>query len=133
MDLSVYVQEARKEAEPIPVKSGTKGFEKILEGSYPVTIRAGYGAFTILFEDYIAFSVRNESFAHTRVKEDYSLKLRIYNKSEFLDYVSEATFANFNYPGPFKHYSLVCANHVIDVACQTEPTVEHRIICQNEI
>ena len=133
MDLSLHVLEARKETDPVPVKIGSDGFEKILEGSYPVTARAGLGAFTITFEDYIAFSVRNESFAQTRIKEDSSLKLRTYIESDFLDYVSKSTFANFDYPGPFKHYSLVCADHVIDVVCQSEPSIEHRIIRRDEM
>jgi hypothetical protein len=81
--------------------------------------------FEIIWEHCIAYNVMNESYARV---DDYDVAqsgklMRIYSKSRFLDYLTLATIASEDYPGPFKHYGLICLNHVIDVACSTPPTI----------
>jgi hypothetical protein len=67
----------------------------------------------------------NESYARV---DEYDVAqsgklMKIYSKSHFLDYLALASIASKDYPGPFVHYGLICLNHVIDVACQTPPTI----------
>ena len=40
----------------------------------------------------------------------------MYTRSQFLDYISRATLATLEYPGPFLHYGLPTDNHVVEVA-----------------
>ena len=48
---------------------------------------------------------------------------RIYSKSTFLDYVSRATFASEQYPGPLSHVGLICQNHIVDVVSTKSPAI----------
>lgn len=48
---------------------------------------------------------------------------RIYAESKFLSYIAAGTIATHDYPGPFKHYGIVCVNHVIEVASTEPPTI----------
>jgi hypothetical protein len=81
--------------------------------------------FEIKWDQYIAYSVRNESYA---VIDEYEIvemgrRACLYTKSRFLDYVKKATFASENYPGPFRHIGINCLNHTIDVIATVTPTI----------
>jgi hypothetical protein len=81
--------------------------------------------FEIIWEHYIAYNIMNESYARV---DDYDVAqsgklMKIYSRSHFLDYLALASIASEDYPGPFRHYCLICLNHVIDVACSTPPTI----------
>ena len=81
--------------------------------------------FEIIWEDYIAYDVMNESYARV---DDYDVVqsgklMKIYSRSHFLDYLVRASIASEDYPGPFIHYGLICLNHVIDVAGPNPPTI----------
>ncbi len=81
-------------------------------------------AYDIFFSDYIAYSVRNESFAGNDNNEKFVGRLFcIYSKSAFLDYVSKSTFATAEYPGPFVHYGFNCLNHIVDVISLHSPDI----------
>ena len=41
----------------------------------------------------------------------------------FGSYVANGTFATADYPGPFKHYGVICLNHVIHVASELPPEI----------
>jgi hypothetical protein len=81
--------------------------------------------YEVTFADYIAYAVRNESYVLQDKEDAWAGKsFRIYSKSRFLDFVRSATFASPEYPGPFMHYSLVCQDHVVDIASVSQPKVE---------
>jgi hypothetical protein len=70
--------------------------------------------FEVIWPSTIACSIRNES---------YCGQSRLYAKSHYLEFVSAATVATQDYPGPFKHWGIFTLNHVIDVVSTDEPTV----------
>ena len=80
--------------------------------------------FEVLWPTYVAYSIRNESFCVWDEEEHWTgAAFRIYSVSKFLDFVATGTFADFDYPGKFSHYGIVCSDHVIDVASVNSPTV----------
>ncbi|NMC55673.1 MAG: hypothetical protein GYA50_00405 [Eubacteriaceae bacterium] len=77
------------------------------------------------FDWYIGYSVLNECFT---VRDNYEKFIgktfRIYTKSRYLDFIKAGTIASVDYPGPFKHYGIVCLNHIIDVVSANEPIIK---------
>jgi len=93
----------------------------------PIEHTQGCRVFEITWSSYIAYSVRNESYAQNGDDKFEGRLFRYYSKSHFLDYVASATLATSDYPGPFRHWSIACLNHVIDVVSQVEPAMRVRI------
>ena len=90
----------------------------------PVEVTDASKWFEVVWDTYISYSVRNESFCSWDKAEEWSgNSFRTYTKSKFLDFVSTGTFASNDYPGPFVHYEIVCSDHVVDVASEHPPTV----------
>jgi hypothetical protein len=81
--------------------------------------------FEITWPYYVAFSVRNESYVPFDRTETISggQNFQILTKSHFLEYVSRATFANNEYPGPMTHYRICCENQIIDIVATEEPVI----------
>ena len=81
-------------------------------------------AYEVVFNSYVAYSVRNESYTFQDKSEEFTGHLfRLYSKSRFLDYVRVATFATDEYPGKLNHYEMVCENHIVDVASVGEADI----------
>jgi len=81
-------------------------------------------AYEIVFNTYIAYVVCNESFAGASPSEVFTGRhFRVYAKSRFLDYIQETTLASNLHPGPYRHFEIVCLNHVVDVASVDEPSI----------
>jgi hypothetical protein len=67
----------------------------------------------------------NESFASTDDEAQYTgNRFRLYSKSHFIDYVSRASFACEEYPGPTRHIAIICENHIIDVVAAMTPAIQ---------
>jgi len=98
---------------------------KLLNESVPIKVTENSKRYEIVFNNYITYSVTNESYAIEGKDDQYEGKLvRIYTKSEFLNYIANSTFATSDYPGPFKHYGFCCLNHIIDVVSVVAPTIK---------
>jgi hypothetical protein len=81
-------------------------------------------AYEVRFDLYVAYSVLNESFATADKSEKYEGRLfRLYTVSRFLDFVRSTTWGDDDYPGPIRHYEVVCLDHIIDVATAKEPVI----------
>jgi hypothetical protein len=81
--------------------------------------------YRVTFKDYIAYSVRSESFTILDDAEEFIGNLfREFSKSKFLDYVVTSTAAVEDIVGAYKHYEIACLNHIIDVATGREPLIE---------
>ena len=81
-------------------------------------------AYEIVFDQYVAYSIRNECFVSQDDSEEFIGRLIcLYSKSHFLDYVRAATFASDEYPGHLRHYGINCLNHIIDVVSVDEPKI----------
>jgi hypothetical protein len=95
-----------------------------IAGGHPIRSVEGSRLFEIVWDFYVAYSVRNESYVTRDESEEFSGRLaRIYSKSHFLDYISRATFARNEHPGPPRHIEFVSECHIIDVVSTEPPRV----------
>lgn len=93
-----------------------------IKDTAPIVVAEDSSVYEVIFDQYIAYSVRNESYTHLDKEEEFEGRLAcIYTKSRFLDYVSVSTFASDDFPGPFKHYGFNCLNHIVDIVSTSPP------------
>ncbi|GAB1269064.1 hypothetical protein NBRC116493_23170 [Aurantivibrio infirmus] len=96
-----------------------------LSGSRALEVTDKSCIYEIVFETYVGYSVLDESYTIQDDHEIFEGRLFcIYSKSHFLDYISKATFASDDHPGPYKHYAFNCLNHIVDVASTRVPRIE---------
>ncbi|MCB1755804.1 MAG: hypothetical protein KDJ38_09790 [Gammaproteobacteria bacterium] len=116
--VSDAAQEISPEEEP------NEALREILSVSKPIVVTDSSARYEIVFDDYIAYAVRNESYAGG-IEEKFEGKLaRVYSESAFLNYIGQGTFATTEYPGPFVHYGFCCLNQIIDVVSERPPKVK---------
>jgi len=97
----------------------------VISGLRQVSVGKSGPEYEITFASYIAYAIRNESYVLQDKEEAWVGKsFRVYSKSRFLDFVRSATLASPEYPGAFAHYSLVCQDHVVDIASVSQPKIE---------
>src|SRR6266542_4653037 len=93
-----------------------------LKDAGQIVVAEDSSIYEIIFDQYVAYSVRNESYTQLDKEEEFEGRLAcIYTKSKFLDYVRVSTFASDDFPGPFKHYGFNCLNHIVDIASMSHP------------
>ena len=93
-----------------------------IEDAGHIVVADDSSIYEMIFDQYVAYSVRNESYTQIDKEEEFEGRLAcIYRKSKFLDYVRTSTFACDDYPGPFKHYGFNCLNHIVDIASVSPP------------
>ncbi len=81
--------------------------------------------FEVVWQHYVAYSVRNESFVSPDEYEvSVGRRFRVYSKSRFLDFIGCATFATDEYPGPVQHIGVNCEDHIVDVVSKMDPQVK---------
>jgi hypothetical protein len=116
-----------EEASADPVSTSINVGETQIRDVHPVKISRNNRLFEICWASYIAYSVRNESFASLSEKERAvpGKHCRVFPESEFLDYISRATFATVEYPGPFAHVGIFCENHAVDIVSTQVPNVRN--------
>lgn len=128
LELEVYIDEARADYET------KENFQDILAFAPPSEINPiitddKCKKYKLVFKNYIAFSVRNETFTNWDAEENFDGNLlRRYTKSKFLDYVENSTSTdyavNLMNAESFFHIGICCLNQIIDVACLEEPLIE---------
>ncbi len=97
----------------------------VISGLREVSVGESAPEYEITFASYIAYAVRNESYVLQDKEQAWVGKsFRVYSRSRFLDFVRSATFATPEYPGAFAHYSVVCQDHVVDIASASQPKVQ---------
>ncbi|MHC2453895.1 hypothetical protein ACVMIX_000536 [Rhizobium leguminosarum] len=92
----------------------------------PLVVGPDSAIFTIIFEGYAAFQIKNEMMSLLEPVDDFSTKLRSYEKSRFLNYMATATCASDWLDEPLKHFAVICVDHIIDVACTNDPILSMR-------
>ena len=98
-----------------------------IPGAEPIIHSTGCRVFEIEWDSYIAYSVRNESYSQNASGDQFEGKhFRVYSASRYLEFVAAATIASKIAPGPFRHWALVCLNHVVDVVSVDEPIINVR-------
>ena len=81
-------------------------------------------SYEIVWPSYISYSVRDEDFATVDKAEKYKGRfLRRYSRSNYLDYLSNATYAEFFSKGQFSHWGVVTLTRIVDVASVEAPAV----------
>lgn len=117
LELRIYVNEA------VPDTSQSENIEGI-EGCIPVITNETCARYELVFENYVGYSVRNESYTSMDSKEKYMGNLfRLYTNSRFLDYIQSTCIAPDILAPRLKHYEIVCLSHIIDVATEHIPAV----------
>lgn len=102
--------------------------EQILSRCRPIEANPEQ-SFEIIFENYIMYQVRNESFCSYDSDEIRSGKFMIvFEESKLLDYLMVSTDAcqlddGTFYPGEWRHYGIYTQSHIIDVVALDEPKV----------
>ena len=106
------------------VEEPVAALREILRESKAIGVTDNSARYEIVFDDYIAYAVTNESYAGG-IEEKFEGRLaRVYSKSAFLNYIGQGTFATEDYPGPFVHYGFCCLNQIIDVVSEKPPIVK---------
>jgi len=99
----------------------------LITQSRSIDVTSESAIYDIQFEDYVAYSVFDESYTIALEGEAYSGSIaRIYSQSKYLEYIFTTSIASDEYPGPFKHYGLCCSDHTLDIAALEEPRVVRR-------
>ena len=93
--------------------------------AYPIHVDETCQQFIVNFSPYICFNIVNESYASVCKETDVYTrqKIRIYERSSFLDYVKADSWASPQHPGEYKHYQFITNNHIINVASVLEPEI----------
>jgi len=93
--------------------TGNKELDEILKESYE-----------IVFENYIMYQIRNESFANpdenSKILGKYFM---IIKNSSYLKMVKNITFYNDIFDDKYMHYGIFSWNHVIDIISAEEPKI----------
>jgi hypothetical protein len=99
--------------------------KRILAQSSTIVHAGDCKVFTITWLKYIGYCVENESFALPEPSPSVGegRLLRTYSKSVYLDFIAKASFASAEYPGPFKHWAVLCLDHIVNVVSTEEPTI----------
>src|SRR3989442_5310762 len=122
--LRLVIAEAKERETSEELKIGDVVLSSVLSDAKELVADESCNAYEILFQDYVAYSVRNESFVSVDESETWTGRLfQTYSRSHFLDYVRVATFASDDYPGELGHYGINCLNHIVDVISASQPII----------
>jgi|GEM_PF-1744577 len=104
-----------------------KGIEKLIKGAKNV-IEDTSIVYEIVFESYIAYSTRWESYTTRDEDETFSLgnNFRVYSQSKFLEYIKNSTFASC--VTEYHHYEILCEWQIIDIASSSMPNITKYIL-----
>jgi hypothetical protein len=127
--LRLIVHEARVGGPPSGEELAAEALPElrtILAGSKVIEHGPGCKVFEITWGRYIAYAVENESYALPEPKGSIGTgRLFVeYTKSVYLDYLSKVSFASADYPGPFKHWAVLCLDHIVNVVSTSEPKIK---------
>jgi hypothetical protein len=88
----------------------------------PIEITSSSRRFELVWTRYVAYSVRNESFAQPDKERPSFVSVFVERESSaYLKFLEETTFATA--VKPMRHWEINCLNHVIDVVSFDGPIV----------
>jgi hypothetical protein len=108
-------------------ETGLPALDEILQKAVPIL--PGETRWEIVFEDYILYRTRSESYCSYEPGETGAGKyLRILEKSRLLEELPEITLAQklpdgSCFPGPWRHYRIYTQNHITDVVTSVPPKI----------
>jgi hypothetical protein len=113
-----------EEAEVLPEEVAIRIAGTEMGTGHLVRSTANSRLFEIVWDNYVVYFVTNESYATPSESEKFSGRFaRCYSKSLLLDYISHATVASNEYPGPLQHIGIVSECHIVDVISTGLPRV----------
>lgn len=133
-ELRVLVAEASVEVQEfVPEQSdseevSSEAVQNMLKCTHSIIPRASV-QYEIVFQDYIMYQTRNESYCSFDPEEIRRGKCLItFEKSKLLSNVINITDAQIlsdetYYPGRWVHYGIYTQNHVIDVVSHNAPSI----------
>jgi hypothetical protein len=126
--LRVVLHEAKVGSPPTAEQLAEEALPEVREllaGSKAIVHGLGCQVFELFWPSYVGYSVENESYASPEPKDSVGegRLVVVYTQSVYLTYLSKASFASADYPGLFKHWALLCLNHIVNVASVEEPVV----------
>jgi len=90
----------------------------------PIIITSDSRRFEFVWQNYVAYLVRNESFAQPDKERPPVVGAFLERKSStFLRFLEETTFATAVMQRPMRHWEINCLNHCIDVVSFDEPII----------
>ena len=108
--------------------TGVDKLNELLKNCAPIYPDEG-SIYEIMFENYIMYQTRNESYCSW---DDYEIRkgnfLILFERSRLLDQLQNITDCQVlddgsYYPAKWKHYGIVSQNHIIDIISQQEPVI----------
>jgi hypothetical protein len=120
------VEEAGLQApRPVPGDAAPGSVAALFEDAQPIESDSSSRLFEIVYEEYISYTVSNESYSkYPEPPEVFTGNLfRIYSCSHLLEMTRKTTYAGDEHPGPgpLEHHQIPCLNHVIDVITTRPP------------
>ena len=118
--LALLFEKAKVGSEPQELKIGNHTFKNL----YNIEATSDSKRFKIIFDNYISYSVINESYSDFDEKDVSEGRLvRKFSTSPFINYIKETTHAYQLYKDTLVHYQFVCLRHLIDVITLGEPEI----------
>ena len=113
------VEETRGPVQDVAIAGGA-----VIRGVHPIGPAPGCRVFEVFWPSYVAYLVRNESYAQPVDGDEYvGRKFRVYERSHYRDFVARATWATDDFPGPLTHWCVLCQDHIVDVISKDEPVI----------
>jgi hypothetical protein len=104
------------------------GEEPPVPGALPLKHANPDRTFELVWERYVAYNVFNESFSDADNFEEFKgLRLRTYSISRYLNFIQQMNIALDGLMPGYKHWQIVCTNHIIDVVANENPTIERAL------
>lgn len=109
------------------IKGKKKPLEEVVVGkvslgqAHPVVWDSRHRVVMRFFQP-LTFQRLDESFAFEKDGVFTGERYRLYSKSEYLNYYSKVTFGIVDQP--IRHYSMACADDIIDVLTTEPPEIE---------
>jgi hypothetical protein len=116
------------DADRVASKLNLPVLRSILAGAKKIEHLPGCRRFELVWETYIAYSIVNESYSNGEPKTSIAIGERRrrfveYSASQYLEYLTRASFATEDHPGPYRHWAIYCEDHTIDIASQVDPVI----------
>lgn len=108
------------------VGARTQQVPEIASSLAPIEITPRSRRFELIWQSYVGYSVRNESYAISDNETERPVAgVFLERKSSvYLRFLAETTFATAVIQKPMRHWEINCLNHSIDVVSFDEPTIQ---------
>lgn len=96
---------------------------KSLGKAYPVEIGSDSARYELTWNSYVLYQVMNEMFGLPEPSTDGILGrlASVYRSSSLLDFVTRHSGASNDSPTKLLHFSILCADHLVDVISTDRP------------